>query len=470
MRTAAPLLTSFIFSLAILGCGLHDADLDESELASAEFEVATIPTGVRCIHVKAIGGTTVSRNFSVSAGTTVTLALGRVPLGDVRFEGFAYDIACPNNSSPPSGQPSWVADAVAMEVFAGAEIVVPFVFRRYGNGTGTVDFVEPVVDISAGATRTVAAMLDGSVREWGLGRPAVPTPVAGLDDVVAVGAGAAHWCALRDDRTLWCWGHNSSGQLGDGTTTGRDTPAPVVGLSDVVDFSVGGHHTCAVKNDGGLYCWGNNANMQVGDGTTTARTTPRKIGEGFWTGAVQVAAGSHHTCAAIDLGQVYCWGTNALGQLGTGTTGGNAAVSSPVANLHAVVQVAAGMHQSCGLRADGTALCWGSGRPTAGLVSGLTDAVQIDAGGQHTCATLADGAARCWGRNDRGQLGNGDGQSSELPVAVRSLNDTMTVSGGDWHTCAVGKNGAATCWGSNVDGQLGDGTTIARFVPVAVSL
>jgi hypothetical protein len=469
MRISSRWITFVFGTLFMVGCGV--SGVDDSDLGSAELEVSTVPTGVRCIHVKAKGTTTVTKSFSVTAATTVTLALGRVPLGDVVFEGTAYDVACPTNgTSAPSAQPTWVADPITMEVFAGAQITVPFVFRKYGNGSGTVDFVDPVAQISAGGNRSIALMLDGTVRHWGRDIALVPTPLAGLTDVIEVAAGNAHFCVIRSDRSLWCWGDNEYGQLGDGTRTSRTLPMQVAGLPAISHVSLGRYHSCAVAVDKRLFCWGQNFNYQVGMiEPTILYKTPEQI-TAIPYGFLEVAAGGQYTCALSELGRVYCWGANGAGQLGNGTLGGSLAPSGPVPYANAVVDIAAGDGQTCAARADGSVLCWGQNQPTATVVAGLADVVQVDGGGSFTCAILADGTGRCWGMNSSGQLGNGDGVDSNVPVVVHSLTDAVSVSGGGSHACAVAANGGATCWGGNYYGELGDGTMTNRFIPTPIEL
>jgi alpha-tubulin suppressor-like RCC1 family protein len=215
--------------------------------------------------------------------------------------------------------------------------------------------------------------------------------VSGLGSgVVAIAAGRYHTCALTAGGGVKCWGQNSYGQLGDGTTTDRTTPVDVSGLrSGVRAIAAGGFHTCALTTDGGVKCWGYNSLGQLGDGTTTSRTTPVDV-SGLGSGVVAIAAGGRHTCALTAGGGVKCWGQNFYGQLGDGTT---------------------------------------TFRMTPVDISGLTSGVvAIAAGSWHTCALTTSGGVKCWGRNTYGQLGDGEFGYSPTPVDVVSSATTSAAT------------------------------------------
>jgi alpha-tubulin suppressor-like RCC1 family protein len=147
------------------------------------------------------------------------------------------------------------------------------------------------------------------------------TVVTGLGGrATALGAGDRHTCALLADGRVQCWGYNRAGQLGDGTTTQRSTPTTVTGLGGrATALAAGWSHTCALLADGRVQCWGNNSLGQLGDGTTTQRSTPTTV-TGLGGMATALAAGGEHTCALLEGGRVQCWGYNSAGQLGDGTT------------------------------------------------------------------------------------------------------------------------------------------------------
>ncbi|CAN7638849.1 biotin transporter BioY [Acidovorax sp. LjRoot129] len=288
----------------------------------------------------------------------------------------------------------------------------------------------------------------------------------------------SHACAVTTSGAAKCWGTNSFGQLGDGTTTNSNVPVPVVGLSaGVSSISVSGNTTCAVVA-GAAKCWGNNSFGQVGNGTTGVSLLPAQV-VGLASGVASVSAGHGFACAATTSGSAKCWGSNASGQLGDGTSA-NSNVPVQVAGLDAgVTSISASSAHACAT-VGGSAKCWGSNfngnlgdgttqdsnvpKQVAGLTSGVSSLV---AGSSHSCAVVS-GAAKCWGLNGHGQLGDGSTNSSSTPVAVAGLSTGVSsVSPGGSLTCAVA-SGAAKCWGFNHYGQLGDGSTAPSAVPVQV--
>ena len=306
-----------------------------------------------------------------------------------------------------------------------------------------------------------------------------PAPgVANRTPAGRVGAGNRFSCALRPDGFVRCWGRNTSGQLGDGTTIDRLTPVAVSGLANAIDITVGIAHACAVLADGTVRCWGNNSQGRLGDGTTIDRTTPVAV-TGL-SGVVGVSS-SFHNCALLNNGTVRCWGSNGIGQLGDGTS---TARPTPVqvVGLNDVVSVSTGNSHTCAVRADGTAWCWGRNdfghlgngttspfETTPQQVGGIINGVAITAGSEHACALLANGSVQCWGVNNAGQLGDGTQTNRSLPVAVGDLGtNAVAVSTGNGHSCALLADGSARCWGTNPQGQLGNGTTTVRTTPVQV--
>lgn len=293
-------------------------------------------------------------------------------------------------------------------------------------------------------------MLDSTAKCWGYGRWSqlgngwfvsypVPVDVKGLLNITAVSANGGHSCALLTSGKVKCWGNNSNGQLGDGTTTtiARIAASPlsmpdVEGLSDVVQVSAGGLHTCALLKSGSVKCWGYNATGQLGDGTSgTDRRTPVDV-VGL-TGVTQISASGGHACAVLINGTAKCWGWNGFGQLGDGTSG--------------------------------------TSKLTPVDVVGLTGVTQISAGTNSSCAALANGTAKCWGDNAMGQLGDGTSGTNRLtPIEVIGLTSVTQIDVGNQYSCAVNASRTTKCWGLNNSGQLGDGTTTARFSPVEVQV
>ncbi len=250
--------------------------------------------------------------------------------------------------------------------------------------------------------------------------------VVGVTDARQVSSGDLHSCALLASGGVECWGDNSDGELGDGSTTERATPVSVKGITAATQVAAGGYTSCVLLAGGSVECWGNNFDGELGDGTTVDRLTPVAVKE--VTNAKAIAAGFYETCALIADGTVKCWGLNADGDLGDGTATGP---------------------QRCGREP-----C--SATPVA--VQGLTGATSITVGAYHACAGLADGRVECWGLNDYGQLGDGTRANSTTPVSVRGITTATRVSASTLGTCGLLGTGRIVCWGDNFDGQLGDGT------------
>ena len=178
-------------------------------------------------------------------------------------------------------------------------------------------------------------------------------------------AGEEHTCAILDDGSVSCWGYNYNGQLGDGTTTDRSTPTQTSSLGTgrtAVAITAGAYHTCAILDDGSVSCWGNNYYGQLGDGTTTQRNTPTQTSSlGTGRTAVAITAGAIHTCAILDDGSVSCWGYNGNGRLGDGTnTNRNTPTqTSSLGTDRTAVAITAGAYHTCAILDDGSVSCWG---------------------------------------------------------------------------------------------------------------
>jgi alpha-tubulin suppressor-like RCC1 family protein len=232
----------------------------------------------------------------------------------------------------------------------------------------------------------------------------------------------------RGTDTLYCWGADSSGQLGDGLTVDRVIYTPITSLTGLTKLSLGRDHSCAILAGGMVSCFGRNDMGQLGDGTMTNHPTPTMV-MGLESAAVDVAAGENHSCAVLSTGAVRCWGANASGQLGNGTTMPSA---MPVA------------------------------------VAGITDATAVFAMSVSTCAVRRSGEVLCWGGNSAGQLADGTTMDHSMPSSTMGLPIPSVLVGRRESACAQVFEGAIKCWGRNTDGQLGDGTMMDRASPVTV--
>ena len=348
------------------------------------------------------------------------------------------------------------------------------------------------IAVDGGERHNCALKADGTIACWGHNSDGqmgigtsnkqqwIPVTVRGIGGATDIATGSFHTCAVKADTTVACWGNNRNGQLGDNTTTNRSLPVAVSGLSGVRNITAGSYHTCATKNDGTVACWGENNNGQLGDGSTTERRTPVAVGAGL-SGVTAVSGGSVHNCAQKSNGTVACWGRNDRGQLGDGS---NTTRTTPltVANLSGVTAVDSGWLHTCAAKSDGTVDCWGyngdgqlglgntTDRNTPATIPALAGVTTIGVGAYHGCAVKAGGTVACWGYNKDGQAGDGTTSvNRKSPVDVVGLTGAKSVAGGSYTNCAVKASGATLCWGLNWHGRLGDGTGTTRTTPVQVA-
>ncbi len=342
--------------------------------------------------------------------------------------------------------------------------------------------------------------LNGSPRPVAvIGLPAAPTQIyAGGAPSASVTPAGGQTCVVAGGR-LYCWGSNERGQMGNGTLLDALTPTNVAMSGDTspISYAASGHlQSCAIThlfsgiNYDFLYCWGENSYGQLGDGTTTSRTFATRIST---TIQGPISLGWRHSCALAGT-RAFCWGDNGTGQLGNGSTiaqlapvnvctsgTGGTCVPADFTGL------AAGGSHTCARRSDGTVWCWGTGSSgqlgngstalrTLNPVqaSGITTATQVVSGQNFACALLADRSVRCWGDNGRGQLGDGSITQAAAPVTVQvsggaPLGDVLGLAASGSQACVVrGSAPRVMCWGANALGQLGDGTTTDRSVATAV--
>lgn len=308
-------------------------------------------------------------------------------------------------------------------------------------------------------------------------------PVMEEGGFLEIAAGGEHTCGVAAGGSLFCWGKNSTGQLGTGDLQLSGTPARIGGGSRFIAVTAGAMHTCAINAPGALFCWGSNSRGQLGNGTTITLERPGESAPELRF--AQVSAGWFHTCGIATDGRAWCWG--AAGQAQAGGEG-SADVLSPQLvsdSLRFAVLSAGGFH-TCGLDTQGRAHCWGSnaygqlgdgtttnrGRPTA--VVGAASYNAISAGYTHTCAVTTGRQPLCWGSSDYGELGTGGnalpGQpGSTQPVPLHGGHTAIAIAAGYYASCLVATNGLPWCWGRGDDGQLGIGTTWDSWTPQYVS-
>ena len=346
----------------------------------------------------------------------------------------------------------------------------------------------------AAKTHTVYAQSDGTLWAWGrnddgqLGdgtttSRSLPVKIAGVSNVRSVAAGYDHTVVLTTDGKVYAWGNNSNGQLGDGSTVGRATPAQLTSadMSNVRAIDAGYKYTIALKADGTIWTWGYNNKGQLGNNTQTDNHTPQQVAS--LSGAVMesIAAGYDHALSAQNNGAVWAWGNNSNGQLGNNTTT-DSLVPLQVGGLPAVMRVAAGNLYSLALLREGALRAWGQNasgelgdgttinRLTPVRVINLLSIAGIVAGHDHAAARLSNGTVWTWGANGNGQLGDNSTTGRATPQQVSTLSGAVAVAAGQQDTLTLTRGEALWSWGWNAYGQLGDGTLTERRLPVPIQV
>jgi alpha-tubulin suppressor-like RCC1 family protein len=319
-------------------------------------------------------------------------------------------------------------------------------------------------------------------------------------DVVSIWGGAREAIILKSDGTVWTWGANYYGKLGVGlgptALTNMSVPVEVHGPGNVsylnsISIIMGGEmHNVAIKSDGTVWSWGQNTYGQLGDGTTNDAWTPIQTGLGAvppLTSVIKLGGRPYFTLAVKSDGSVWAWGMNRYGQMGNGTVNplpgpqvtvpvmvSNSAPGGPINNP---LQVTCGYQFGAALTTNGTVWTWGSG--THGElgqgaitstnypapVPGLTNIIAISGGWFHILALRSDGTVWAWGNNSNGELGDGTTVNRSTPVQVLNVSNIISVSGGDSHSTALAADGTVWKWGLNDLGELGNGTTNAVANP-----
>jgi alpha-tubulin suppressor-like RCC1 family protein len=308
--------------------------------------------------------------------------------------------------------------------------------------------------------------------------------VGGFTDWISASAGYAHSLGVRANGSLWAWGSNASGRLGDDTVTDRSSPVSVVGgFTDWISASVGNSHSLSVRANGSLWAWGVNTNGRLGDNTATSRSSPVSVVGGF-TDWISASAGGSHSLSVRANGSLWAWGSNVRGQLGDNTITGRSSPVSVVGGFTDWISASAGYAHSLGIRANGSLWAWGnnaSGRlgdntatsrsSPVSVVGGFSDWISASAGLGHSLGIRANGSLWAWGSNADGRLGDDTVTSRSSPVSVVGgftdwISASASVNGS--HNLGVRANGSLWAWGLNTNGRLGDDTITDRSSPVSV--
>lgn len=303
-----------------------------------------------------------------------------------------------------------------------------------------------------------------------------PAPIARNPNWMAITAGWDHSCAIDTSRKLYCWGDVTYGQTGTNAMYDERVPARVGTDADWASVDAGGTHTCGIRVPGTLWCWGSGIHLSVsGSGTPLQAGT-----DNDW---VSVATGHGFTCGIRNVDDLWCWGSNAYGQVGNGLQGG---VSTFVQIMPSVAwaSVSTGQDHTCAISTAGRLYCWGRGsngrlgdgfevnRLLPKAIGSASDWIQVDTGhGSHTCGIRSAGGSSgdlyCWGYNAFGQVGDGQTATENLtPTHVAGFASNWSEVELGWgFTCAMNPGEIVWCWGYNDNGQLADGTTTTRPLP-----
>lgn len=302
----------------------------------------------------------------------------------------------------------------------------------------------------------------------------------GVQEWVSSSSGGSHTLALRSDGTLWAWGQNSYGQLGFGAANTYDQYSPEQVGNDTawIAMSAGSEHSLGLKVNGSLWAWGHNDHGQLGQGNHTDYNVPTRIGtDSTWT---DMTGGRAFNLALKANGTLWAWGANANGQLGTGNT---TEQSSPVqvGAGSTWLAISAGDSFSIAQKADGTLWAWGynnHGQLGQGNNTEQHSPVQVGndtswthaaAGNAHVLAIKSNGTLWAWGANDHGQLGQGNTSDLSTATQIGSATNWVSVSAGRGYSYAMASDGTIWSWGANDKGELGQGNYTEQHSPVQVT-
>jgi alpha-tubulin suppressor-like RCC1 family protein len=386
--------------------------------------------------------------------------------------GFLFAFTCCTGKAP--------ADCSTNSVGGGGSLD-PSCATGGNNGTGGA-FVSPgnVKFIAAGDQVACALLNNNTIKCWGhndhgqlgngtttTGPVSTPVQVLGISNATTIVSVGWSSCAILSDATVKCWGQNDYSQVGSAAGANAPTPVAVPNVSNATALALGWNHSCALISDSTVKCWGRCSEKQCGDGASGTNAPPTTV-SGV-SGVKAISAYDYHTCAIMSDDTVKCWGQTNLGTAAT-TVNQNptTVVNASQQAITGVTMIASGKNFDLAVNASGM-YAWGNGntgtlgdgqmtsRLTAALVSGITNPKGISARYLTACALLQDGTVDGWGENDSGMLGiDSEKFFIPSPQLIPGLTGVTQIAVGQSTTCAL-KNGNVYCLGSNYNGELGNG-------------
>ncbi|MDB6174478.1 MAG: hypothetical protein JWL59_3789 [Chthoniobacteraceae bacterium] len=455
---------------------------------------------------------TTDGTFSTSSDVAATyLSASDVPVTADRFSASSATFSATLNFAPPTGTnlmvvkntgPAFIngtfsnlSQGQAVTLSYGG-INYRFIANYHGGKGNDLVLQWPASGLVAWGYNGTGQIGDGSTTTRLVPVSVLSTGVLLGKTITILDVGSSHSLALCADGTIAAWGDNSSGQLGNNSTTASTTPVAVekggaLSGKTVIGIAAGISHNLALCSDGTVAAWGDNSSGQLGNNSTTQSKVPVMVDtSGVLAGqtVVAVAAGNYYSLALCSDGSVVAWGSNSSGELGNhSTSNSQMPVAVDTAGIFSgkfVIAITAGGSHNLALCSDGTVAAWGSNNygqlsevpaavNTLGVLSGKT-VIAVAAGGSHSLALCSDGIVAAWGYNEDGRLGNNSLISTSTPVAVDTASvlfgkRVLTIAASPSQSLALCSDGTMAAWGSNSFGQLGNNTTIQSKVPVAVS-
>ncbi len=358
--------------------------------------------------------------------------------------------------------------------------------------TSSTSNIDNRIMISSTDATSFIVMNDGTIKVWGKNYGNAPITLSNVTNAIQITSGNGFWIALLSNGLLKSWGANTSGQLGINTTTTSSSPVFVrtsstdaSPLKNVAMIDCGLDYCVALLTDGTIKSWGLNTSGQLGDSTTSQRNSPVSVLN--INNAIAISAGQSHCLALLSDGTIKAWGSNTSGKLGDNTS---VQKNSPVSvlNINNAIAISAGQNHSVALLSDGTIRTWGDNgtgqlginsttlsllpvavRTSSSDANPLSNVIQIVASYGNTYALLSDGTIKAWGLNGNAQVGDNSTTQRTSPVTVSNITTAVALSiAKSYSMMALLADGTLVSWGANNSGQLGDNTIIQRSIPVTV--